>query len=173
VTSAVDPVKEAEIRKYLENTGVRENMKTAFSRILDTYRKKYPDLPADFWTQAESDSNLDDFVSRLVPVYAHYYSLDDLKAINAFYDTPVGQRMKQAQPQIVGASMLVGRQWGREMGAKIMSGILAQQAKSYAAEDKNTYYTSASTNAAVSTGGASAPPPVSATNAPAATPSAP
>ncbi len=171
-TSAVDPAKEAEIRKFLENTGSKETMRTALSRVLDTYRKKYPDLPADFWTQVISDSSLDDFISRLVPVYAQYYSLDDLKAINAFYQTPAGQHMRQIQPQITGATMLVGRQWGREMGAKIMSGVLAQQAKNYAAEDKNTYYTAVSTNAPASTGAAPALPPFSATNAPASTPPA-
>jgi len=168
----VDPAKEVEIRKFLDNTHAKETMKTAMSSVLDSYRKKYPDLPADFWTQAMSDSNLDDFISRLVPVYAQYYSLDDLKAINAFYQTPAGQHMKQVQPQITGASMLVGRQWGREMGARIMSGILAQQAKTYAAEDRNTYYTSVSTNAPASTSGGPALPPFSATNTP-APPSAP
>ena len=164
-TAPVDPAKEAEIRKLIENTGVKANMKMVMTRMFETFRKKYPDVPADFWTQVESDSSLDDLISRLVPVYARYYSIDDLKAINTFYESPTGRHMKEIQPQIVGASMLVGQQWGREMGAKIMSGVLAQQAKTYATQDKNTYYTSVSTNAAP----APAPAPA-ATNAPAAAP---
>jgi hypothetical protein len=156
----IDPAKEAEIRKLIENTGVKENMKLVMGRMFETYRKKYPEVPADFWTQMDSDANLDDLISRLVPVYARYYTIDDIKAINGFYNSPTGQHMKEMQPQIVGASMLVGQQWGREIGARIMSGVMAQQAKTYANEDKNTYYTAVSTNAA--------PAATSATNAPAA-----
>ncbi len=143
-----DPAKAEEIRKLIENTGVKENMKVVMSRMFEMYRKKFSQVPADFWTQVESDQNLDDLISRLTPIYARYYTIDDIKAINAFYESPTGQHMKEIQPQILGASMLVGQQWGREMGAKIMSGIQAQQAKQYATEGKNTYYTSVSTNAA-------------------------
>lgn len=154
---AVDAAKEAEVRKLLDNLDLKGTMRASTTRMMETLKKKYPDLPEDFWTQAMSDANIDDLISRLVPIYGNYYSLEDLKAMNAFYESPVGQHMRKVKAELAASESMAARQWGRELGAKIMAGVFARQAKTYADEDKKHYYTAVSTNAPASAPVASAP----------------
>jgi hypothetical protein len=130
-STAIDPAKEAEIRKMIQVTGVEKTMKLVMARMFDSFKTQNSSLPADFWTRIETEinANLGDLIEQLIPVYAQYYSMDDLKAVNAFYESPAGQHMIQAQSQIATAAMEIGRKWGQGMGAKVMAEIQEEQAK--------------------------------------------
>ena len=53
---------------------------------------------------------------RLVPVYQKHYSEDDLKEIIAWYKLPAGQKIVKHQADIMTESMIIGQQWGMEIG---------------------------------------------------------
>jgi hypothetical protein len=130
-SAPVDPAKEAEIRKMIQTTGVEKTMKLVMDRMFDSFKQQNSSLPGDFWARIETEmnANTSDLIEQLIPVYAQYYSMDDLKAVNAFYESPAGQHMIQAQPQIASAAMQIGQQWGQGMAAKVMAEIQAEQAK--------------------------------------------
>ena len=44
--------------------------------------------------------DMDYLMDLLMPIYYKYYTLKDLKKIIAFYQTPVGQKLKSSAPQI-------------------------------------------------------------------------
>ena len=72
--------------------------------------------------------DMHELLEELVPVYDKYYTLADLKTVNAFYETPTGQKVLAALPQITQESMQIGQAWGQRIGAQIMAE--AQQEKS-------------------------------------------
>jgi hypothetical protein len=41
-----------------------------------------------------------------------YYTIDDLKAVNAFYESPAGQKLLATLPQV----MQIGQAWGQKIG---------------------------------------------------------
>lgn len=43
---------------------------------------------------AVTKSFREDFIPSVVPVYQKYFTVEDLKAINRFFETPVGKKMK-------------------------------------------------------------------------------
>jgi hypothetical protein len=130
-SAAIDPAKDAEIRKMIQVTGVEKTMKLVMNRMFESFKTQNSGLPPDFWSRIETEinANLSDLIEQLIPVYAQYYSMDDLKAVNAFYQSPAGQHMIQAQSEIATASMEIGRKWGQGMGAKVMAEIQEEQAK--------------------------------------------
>ena len=44
---------------------------------------------------AVTKSFREDFIPSVMPVYKKYFTVEDLKAINRFYETPVGKKMKK------------------------------------------------------------------------------
>lgn len=126
----VDPAKEAAIREMIQKSGMTKTMRLVMDRMFGAFKAQNASLPPEFWQRIESEMDMDDLVTQLIPVFAQYYSLDDLKAINAFYDSPAGRHMIEIQPQITNQSMQIGQQWGRKLGEKIVAEIEAEQAKS-------------------------------------------
>jgi len=116
----IDPAKEAEIRKLLLTTGTVKMVNMSLKQMLAAIRGQSSDLPPEFWDKLEKEMDPTKLVDKLIPVYAKYYSLEDLKAVNAFYQTPAGQHLLQAQPQILKESMGIGQAWGRAAGTKAM-----------------------------------------------------
>jgi hypothetical protein len=127
--TAIDPAKETEIRKMIRTSGTENTMKVAMNHMFDSFKAQNAALPAKFWTRTESEMDMKSLIDELVPIYAQYYSLADLKAVNAFYESPAGRHMIEVQPQVATAAMQVGQQWGNGVATKIMAEIQAEQAK--------------------------------------------
>ncbi len=125
----IDPAKAAEIRKMIQASGIESTMKVVMVRVLEAERARNYTLPAEFWNRAESEMDTADLVNQLIPLYDRYYSLDDLKAINAFYASPAGQHMIAVKTQLTTEAMKIGQQWGRNMGQKIMSEMEEEKVK--------------------------------------------
>ncbi len=116
----VDPAKEVEIRKLLLATGTVKMVDMSLKKMVAAMRERAGDLPDAFWDKLIKEMDSSKLVEKLIPIYAKYYTLEDLKAVNAFYATPAGEHMLAAQPQIMNDSMSIGQAWGREAGMKAM-----------------------------------------------------
>ena len=121
----IDPAKAAEIHKLLELTGTVKVTQRAIGQMIDMFKAQHPNMPDDFWAKAEKDIDVQELISKMVPLYDKYYSLDDLKAVNAFYSSPAGQRLVAVTPQLMSESMTIGQDWGQRVGAKIEADIKA------------------------------------------------
>jgi hypothetical protein len=42
--------------------------------------------------------------------------LEDLKAVNAFYESPAGQRLLVVAPMAMQDAMKIGQEWGEKLG---------------------------------------------------------
>lgn len=63
-------------------------------------------------------------MDRMVPIYAKYYTQQDMDDLIAFYDTPLGKKLSTVQPQITLESMSVAQQWAAEIGQKVAAKIM-------------------------------------------------
>ena len=125
--TATPSEKQKEIAKMLKITGVEKMMNQMVSQLVATFKEKSPNVPASFWEKFESSLDAHAVVQRIIPIYDKHYSLEDLKAVNAFYATPAGQHLLGAMPQVMQESMLIGQQWGRELAEKAIKEIKAEE----------------------------------------------
>jgi hypothetical protein len=126
--SSIDPAKAAEIRKMLELTGTVKLTTQVLDQMIDTFKSQNSSVSADFWDRFEKQMNPQDLVDKMVPLYDKYYTLDDLKAINAFYESPAGQRVLANSPLIMRESMQIGQEWGRNVAAQLMDQLKKEKA---------------------------------------------
>jgi hypothetical protein len=56
-----------------------------------------------------------DLTNQIVDVWANNFSIDDLKALRAFYTTPLGQKLITTLPAITQQGMSAGQAWGQRV----------------------------------------------------------
>ena len=131
--STITPEKRQEITTMLQLTGMEKLMDQMKLQMLTSLRGRATDLPEAFWTKMASKMDMHELLEKLIPLYDKYYTLEDLKAVNAFYKSPVGQKVMSTLPKIMQESMLVGREWGEKIGRQVAAEI-EQERKAPAAK---------------------------------------
>jgi uncharacterized protein len=104
----VDPAKEKAIRHLMEITGssgenMTQNMasqvKSVVGRTMSGDRlQKFVD---DFNQKLSAESPAATVDNAEVPIYAEHLSLEDVQGMIQFYESPLGQRVMKALPQIL------------------------------------------------------------------------
>ncbi len=107
---------------FIQNSG----MEHSFSgTMISTLRMQgtFSEAQIQKVTAALTKSFRDDFIPSVVPVYKKYFTVEDLKALNQFFETPVGKKMKHFS--IVSAEELQPyvQKWQPKMQQAIMGAL--------------------------------------------------
>ena len=67
-----------------------------------------------------------EFVDLLVPIYDQRFSPAEVRDLLAFYQSPLGQRLPEVQPDLTRDAMMAGQRWGMRLGAEIGQELAAE-----------------------------------------------
>lgn len=112
----VSKEKRAEIERLLQLTGTKKLMDQMMTQMISAMKQQMKGAPESFWQKFQQRMDTHELVEKIIPIYDKYYTLEDLKAINAFYQSPPGQKMLSSLPQVMKESMQVGQEWGEKIG---------------------------------------------------------
>ena len=71
-------------------------------------------------TFGEVDKRKDEMTSRVVALYAEKYTLEELRQMIAFRQSPLGKKMDKVMPEIARQSMMFGQKWGQKVSQEVM-----------------------------------------------------
>jgi len=114
----------ATLAKLMTVSGATKTSALVIDQMFSIFRQQQTKVPESFWTEAKAEMDImasDDFINMLVPVYQKHLTEAELKAVIAFYETPAGKKYAAEIPLITQESMVVGQEWGKAIGAKIIS----------------------------------------------------
>jgi hypothetical protein len=114
------PSKNDKIKKMMEQTGVGKLGVQAAKNMMVSLRKAYPNVDERFWDEFEKEMSVDELINLIVPIYAKYYSEEEIDQLISFYNTPIGRKVIETLPQISKESMTAGESWGRQIGEKVI-----------------------------------------------------
>lgn len=116
-----DSARLAAARTLLDASGTVNTMIAAVKANLPAQRAAMPQVPDEFWTRFEARVIQDapQLLDSIAVVYARSFSLEDLKALTTFYRSPLGQRLKELQPLLVGEGAAIGQRWGARIGQEV------------------------------------------------------
>lgn len=131
---SIDPAKEAAIRKMFEVMGMTKmmqqmlggmsnNMRPMLMSSLPSgeYREKLADL---FLQRFQSKLRVEQLLDLAIPIYAKYFSKEELEGLARFYQTPLGQKTLSVLPQTLvemqTQSMKLGEKLGREAMVEVL-----------------------------------------------------
>jgi hypothetical protein len=133
----VSPEKRIEIDRLLKLTGMEKLVDQMMNQMMTSFRSNMKEVPNEFWDQFAKKVHASDMIEMIVPLYDKYYSLEDLRAVNAFYSSPAGQRVLSTLPQIMKESMTIGQQWGAKIGREAVEEAKAEIEARKAKEEPN------------------------------------
>ena len=132
----IDPEKEASIRQLLEVTGalsvfakLAENESEAQKPMLinalppGDYRSKLVDL---FFERLRSKLTPDLVFELAIPIYDKYFTIDEIKALVQFYQTPLGRKAASILPKATAEMYERGKEIGQTLGRESMMEILTE-----------------------------------------------
>lgn len=110
---------------------VASMMPSIVGQIRANLTRNDPDLIKQFdgfapQLMAEGDAAKADLVARITDIYAQTYTVDDLTAMSAFYQSPVGQKVIASQSELNGKMLTVAREWGTGIAQKIAKEAAAE-----------------------------------------------
>ncbi len=112
--------KATHIRELLEVTGSAKMGIQMMHAMIESYKNSYPKTGDAFWDSFMAEVKADDLVNLIIPIYAKYYTDEDIIQLTAFYKTPIGQKTIQIMPGLMKESLGVGQAWGKELGEKAL-----------------------------------------------------
>ena len=119
--------KEAKIKEFIEVAGVNKMAVQGAQQFINAYKENYKDIPDEFWNDFLKEVSSDEFSKLYIPIYAKYYTESDIDELIKSYKTPVGQKTIANTPLIMKESMEVGREWGQNLGKKLIDKINKQK----------------------------------------------
>lgn len=108
--------KRQEIEKMLRLTGMEKLMDQMKTQMITGLKAQLTRVPDEFWTKFQEKMDTKELLEKIIPLYDKYYTTEDLKAVNAFYQSPAGQKILSTLPQIMQESMKIGQEWGKKIG---------------------------------------------------------
>lgn len=112
---AQDDAFKKEVLKVIELSGSANQMKSAKDQILQMVPK---DKQAAFIL--EFDATLPALYDKLAIIYMEEYSKEDIKAMLAFYESPVGKKINEKAGVVLEKSQAAGQEWGQGLQGMMM-----------------------------------------------------
>lgn len=123
----IQPASKESIQTLMETTGAANMAKQMSVQIIPMLKKLVPEAPDSFWEDFFKEINAEQINELVIPIYQKYLTEQDVQAINAFYQSPVGQKLIRVQPQISKESMVAGQLWGQQIAQKVIQKYKQQQ----------------------------------------------
>ncbi len=128
---ALKNAKLTDIRKLMVITGSGELGIQVLKNMVESYKKMMPQIPSSFWDGFIAEVDANSLTELIVPIYDKYLTHDEIKDIIKFYESPSGRKLVKVLPNITDESMAVGREWGKEIGNRLIQKLQNQAEKGY------------------------------------------
>jgi len=109
------------LNEMFKVSGSAETYNAAIDQMFQLFQNQYTDLEDLQWEELKKEFQGEAYESLkvlLLPVYKKHLTLEDLKGAIAFYKSPAGVNLAKSTPLITQESMLIGQQWGMQIGEK-------------------------------------------------------
>lgn len=125
-TDAPDTARVAWAKHLLVSLRVADALREGMDSEFAEQRRANPRIPAVFYDTlgVRLTRVVPDLVDSLAVIYARELSLDDLKALDTFFQSPLGQRYSKAQSPIQLHSKEVAQRWGLRLAMSVMKDLV-------------------------------------------------
>ncbi|GAB4451556.1 MAG: DUF2059 domain-containing protein [Armatimonadaceae bacterium] len=126
-----NPEKIQAIRQLIDLTGGGKALRQQIDQSIDAQKAMSAEsgIPPEFWDKFRRRLKVEVLVEALIPVYDKHYTLDEIQAIIAFYQTPVGKKLVEKSSVIMQESYEVGAAYGQKVGEEIAHEMQAEAGK--------------------------------------------
>jgi hypothetical protein len=107
-------------RKFLELTRTDALGRQTIEAIVRQVRPDVPNVPVTFWEEFLKTTDPHGIIDELAPVYEKHFTPAELAELIKFYESPVGQKLLQVQPQLNRDALRAGQIYGTKVTNELM-----------------------------------------------------
>ena len=116
--------KAADIRRLLDLTGGVRVGERLLDRLFEAERRSMPEVPESVWQEARRAFETSELVELIAAVWDRHFTQDEIRELIAFYESPLGTRLREMQPVILQESLFAGEEWGRRALERLQQKLL-------------------------------------------------
>jgi len=87
-----DTIKANEIKLLLKVSGTTDFAYVIIDDVMSNYKKMISGVPDDYWTKLKQQIDISSFTSKIVAVYDKRFSLEEIRVLVTFFQSPVGTK---------------------------------------------------------------------------------
>jgi uncharacterized protein len=125
-------------REVVEASGAAKSFDNVIPNFIEQAKsvilQNNPDLSKDLTSLGEVmrpdfQARISDLLNSIGTAYARTFSMDELKKIRDFYNSPEGKKMVNTLPQVLEGSYMQSQEWSAVVSRDIMARFRAEFAK--------------------------------------------
>ena len=124
VVKAQTEPSDADIIKMQQVNGSAGSINAMYPQIVAQLKSVKPGVTDEQWAAVKKevfDVEVAELSKQLIPIYKKHFTQEDVKAIIAFYESPVGKKLAEQTPLITVESMQLTQTWGMGLFGKIQA----------------------------------------------------
>ncbi len=123
---AAPEAKQAEVRRLLVLTGADRLAVQSLDTMISGFRAAMPEVPAEVWAELRTELRTEDLLDKMAALYTRRFTAEEIAALVAFYESPLGRRLVEEQPAIYAEATRVGQEWGVEAAERAIETLRAR-----------------------------------------------
>lgn len=112
------------IKRLIQIQGSLDDLKKKIDSQILAFREKTAELPPDYMVKVKNafdEKDLETLSERFVSVYDKYLTDEEMVELVKFYESPVGQRVTKAMPQIASEQSAIAREWAQTCSVRVIN----------------------------------------------------
>ena len=116
----------------LAGVAAAQNAEQVVGQIFGSFQHGLPNVPAEFWEEARANIDTTELTEKLVAIYNDSYTREEIEGFIEFYESELGQKLLDTEPQVLQESIFKAQQWGNAIARNLQqklqeAGHLQQQ----------------------------------------------
>jgi uncharacterized protein len=116
--------KAADIQRLLNLTGGARVGEQMLDRLFEAERRAMPEVPESVWQEARRAFETRELIELIAAIWDRHFTHDEIRGLIAFYESPLGVRLREMQPVILQESLFAGEEWGRRAIERLQEKLL-------------------------------------------------
>lgn len=114
------PTIEEDIMRMLEISRSGDVAIQILDQLIPTFEKLCSNAPESTWDNFKAEIDMNELFELIIPIYVKFYTQEEIQEIIKFYESPIGKKMIEVMPDMLGERMKAGQEWGRRISERLI-----------------------------------------------------
>jgi hypothetical protein len=110
-----EPTVRPDVARLLEVTGAARAEDQITDAVIEGLRRAHPDVADQEWASLRQDLGTEKLTGRLAAIYERSFTAEEIEALLAFYESPIGQKTLEVMPSVAREQMEAQRDFHRAL----------------------------------------------------------
>ena len=113
--------KQKDILKMLKASGGSEGTEVVLDQMFDSFKQFYSSVPDNWWEEMKNGFDVKELQFLVIPIYDKHFTHEEVKALIAFYESPIGRKFALTLPKITQEAYVIGQAYGKRVAEEVMN----------------------------------------------------